>query len=195
MNNAKSFISKLLYNKFLWQLIFSAFLIGTSVFFIRHENVELVRIKAQLAQSNSLFVLTGVFLTGIYIIFQGEMYIHSYLSMGIDIPLKTALRMFLKRNLLSVFLPAGGFSSLVFFTGEVESRGATKSQIHLASTFFAFFSILSVVVVAFPVFGYALLHFQLGDVEILAFLFLILIISIFFIVIIFNCTGKEKPIR
>lgn len=51
--------------------------------------------------------------------------------------------MFLKRNLLSVFLPAGGFSSLAFFTGEVESRGASKSQIHLASTFFAFLSILS----------------------------------------------------
>ena len=57
MNKAKDFISKLLYNKFFWQLIFSAFLIGTSVFFIRHENVELFRIREQLRLSNSWYVL------------------------------------------------------------------------------------------------------------------------------------------
>lgn len=77
MDKAKTFISKLLYNKFLWQLIFSAFLIGTAVFFIRHENLELFRIKDQLRSGNYLYVLTGIFLTGIYIVFQGQMYIHS----------------------------------------------------------------------------------------------------------------------
>jgi phosphatidylglycerol lysyltransferase len=181
MNKASSFISKLLYNKFLWQLIFSAFLIGTAIFFIRHENLELYRIKDQLKASNSYYVMAGILITCIYIIFQGEMYVHSYLAMGINIPLKVAVRMFLKRNLLSVFLPAGGFSSLAFFTGEVENRGASKSQIHLASTFFAFLSILSVVVVAFPVFGYALIRYKLGKVELLAFTFLVFLILAFFI--------------
>lgn len=181
MNEAKSFISKLLYNKFFWQLIFSAFLIGTAVFFIRHENIELYQIKDQLEESNPIYVIAGILMTCVYIIFQGEMYVHSYLSMGISIPLKVAVRMFLKRNLLSIFLPAGGFSSLAFFTGEVESRGASRSQIHLASTFFAFFSILSVVVVAFPVFAFALLKYKLGNVELLAFTFLVFLITIFFI--------------
>lgn len=183
MNKAKSFISKLLYNKFIWQLIFSGFLIGTSVFFIRHENLELFRIKDQLRASNPWYILSGILLTVVYIIFQGKMYIHSYLAMGIKIPLKVALRMFLKRNLLSVFLPAGGFSSLAFFTGEVETRGASKSQIHLASTFFAFFSILSVVVIAFPIIGFALLRYKLQNAELFAFLFLIFIIACFFIII------------
>ncbi len=181
MNSARSFISKLLYNKFFWQLIFSAFLIGTAVFFIRHENLELFRIMDQLKSSNPWYVLAGILMTCVYIVFQGEMYIHSYLAMGISIPLKVAARMFLKRNLLSVFLPAGGFSSLAFFTGEVEGRGASKSQIHLASTFFAFFSILSVVVVALPVFAFALIKYNLGEVELLAFMFLIFLIGTFFI--------------
>lgn len=66
------------------------------------------------------------------------MYAHSYKALGLTIPLKVALRLFLKRNFISIFLPAGGFSSLAFFTGEVENRGASKSQIHLASTIFAF---------------------------------------------------------
>ncbi len=128
MKNAKSFISKLLYNKFLWQLAFSSFLIGTAIFFIRHENVELSRIRDQLSLSNPLYVLAGMTLTGVYIIFQARMYVHSYRAMGIAIPLRVAVRMFLKRNLLSIFLPAGGFSSLAFFTGEVEGSGASKSQ-------------------------------------------------------------------
>jgi phosphatidylglycerol lysyltransferase len=191
MNKPKDFISRLLYNKFFWQLIFSAFLIGTSVFFIRHENVELFRITEQLRLSNAWYVITGVFLTGVYIIFQAQMYIHSYQSMGIKIPLMVALRMFLKRNLLSVFLPAGGFSSLAFFTGEIESRGASKSQIHLASTFFAFFSILSVVAVAFPVFGYALLRYKLGKVELISFAFLIFLIGSFFIAL-YSVARKGK---
>lgn len=72
MNKAKSFISKLLYNKFFWQLIFSAFLIGTSVFFIRHENVELFRITEQLKLSNAWYVLMGILLTGVYIVFQDK---------------------------------------------------------------------------------------------------------------------------
>jgi phosphatidylglycerol lysyltransferase len=191
MNKSKSFISKLLYNKFFWQLIFSAFLIGTSIFFIRHENVELYRITEQLRLSNIWYLLTGILLTGVYVVFQGQMYIHSYLAMGINIPLKVALRMFLKRNLLSVFLPAGGFSSLIFFTGEIESRGATKSQIHLASAFFAFFSILSVVVVAFPVFGFALIRYKLGKIELIAFVFLIFLIASYFIAL-YSVARKGK---
>jgi phosphatidylglycerol lysyltransferase len=182
MNRAKTYISKLLYNKFFWQLIFSAFLIGTAVFFIRHENLELSMIRDKLGSANPWYVFAGILFTGIYIVFQGEMYVHSYLAMGIKIPLNVAVRMFLKRNLLSVFLPAGGFSSLAFFSGEVEEQGVTKSQVHLASTFFAFFSILSVVVVGFPILGLALIKIRLGKAELIAFVFLIfLVVSLFII--------------
>jgi len=183
MDKAKSFISKLLYNKFLWQLIFSLFLLGMAIFFIRHENLELSQIKDQLSGSNPWYVSLGIMLTCIYIIFQAKMYVHSFKSMGIIIPLKVAIRMFLKRNFISVFLPAGGFSSLVFFTGEVESKGASKSQIHLASTFFAFLSILSVVVISFPVFGYALLRYSLHNAELYGFVFMLVMIICFFVVL------------
>ena len=183
MDKAKSFISKLLYNKFLWQLIFSLFLLGMAIFFIRHENLELSQIKDQLSGSNPLYVSLGILLTCVYIIFQAKMYVHSFKSMGIIIPLKVAIRMFLKRNFISVFLPAGGFSSLVFFTGEVESKGASKSQIHLASTFFAFLSILSVVVISFPVFGYALLRYSLHNAELYGFVFMLVMIICFFVVL------------
>lgn len=191
MDKAKSFVSKLLYNKFLWQIIFSSFLIGMAVFFVRHENLEVSRIKDQLAGSNPWYVTLGILLTCVYIVFQGKMYVHSYKSMGIIIPLKVAVRMFLKRNFISVFLPAGGFSSLAFFTGEVESRGASKPQIHLASTLFAFFSILSVVVISFPVFGFALIRYKLQNAELYGFIFLILMIAFFFIFL-YSISQKGK---
>ncbi|MCE5344983.1 MAG: phosphatidylglycerol lysyltransferase domain-containing protein [Bacteroidales bacterium] len=194
MNQAKSFISKLLYNKFTWQLIFSTFLIGMALFFIRHENIELSGIKDQLASSNPWFVALGIFVTCVYIVFQAQMYIHSYKSMGINIPLKAALRLFLKRNFISVFLPAGGFSSLAFFSGEIENRGASKSQIHLASTFFAFFSILSVVIIAFPIFGFALLRYNLQNAELIGFIILILIFIKLFLLI-YSVSKKGKVYR
>jgi phosphatidylglycerol lysyltransferase len=191
MEKSRSFISKLLYNKFIWQLIFSTFLIGMAVFFIRHENLEIFKIKEQLSNSNTWYVSLGIFLTCVYIVFQAQMYVHSYKAMGIDIPLRVALRLFLKRNFLSVFLPAGGFSSLVFFTSEVEKRGASKSQIHLASGFFAFFSILSVVIIAFPVFIFALLHYQLQKAELYGFVFLTVLIAIKFILL-YSISRKGK---
>ncbi len=191
MNKAKSFISKLLYNKFLWQIIFASFLIGMAIFFIRHENLELSRIKEQLSASNPWYVSLGIILTCVYIILQAQMYIHSYKSMGVDIPLRVASRLFLKRNFISVFLPAGGFSSLAFFTSEVESHGASKSQVHLASAFFAFFSILSVVVIAFPIFGFALFAYNLQKAELVGFIFLIVLIAVFF-AFIYSISKKGK---
>jgi phosphatidylglycerol lysyltransferase len=191
MEKANSFISKILYNKFFWQLIFAMFLIGMAVFFIRHENLELSKIGEQLSGSNPLYVGLGILLTCVYIIFQGKMYVHSYKALGITIPLKVALRLFLKRNFISIFLPAGGISSLAFFTTEVENRGATRSQIHLASAFFAFFSILSVAVISFPIFGFALLNYKLQNAELIGFIFLITLILCYFIAI-YSISQKGK---
>ncbi len=165
-----------------------------AAFFIRHENLELSRIREQLAASNGWYVSLGIFLTCVYIFFQAEMYIHSYRSMGIKIPIRVALRLFLKRNFISVFLPAGGFSSLAFFTSEVEEQGVSKSQVHLASAFFAFFSILSVVILAFPVFGFALITYKLQEAEVAGFLFLMVMIALFFAVI-YSISNRGRVYR
>ena len=73
----------------------------------------------------------------------------------------------------------------------MEDKGASKSQIHLASTLFAFISILSVVIVAFPVFAFALIRYKLERIELLAFVFLIFLIGAFF-VLIYSIGSKGK---
>ena len=189
LHQAKAFLSKLVYNKFFWQLILAVFMLSMTIFFIHNEHIELVNIKEKLSESNPYYVALGIFLTVCYVIFQGQMYVHSFKALGITISLRTSLVLFLRRNLISVFLPAGGFASLAFFTGEVEKHGATKSQIHLASTIFGFISILSVVVIAFPILGYALIAHNLQNTELLGFLFLILLTGAF-IALIFSVSKK-----
>ncbi|HAH22987.1 MAG TPA: lysylphosphatidylglycerol synthetase family protein [Prolixibacteraceae bacterium] len=194
MQKAKTFISNIFHNKFSWQLILAASMIGMAVFFISQEHLEVIQIRRQLLESNPWYVFLGIVLTIVYILLQGLMYVHSFRALGNKIPLMVAVRLFLKRNLVSVFLPAGGFSSLLFFTNEIKSEKATKSQIHLASTLFAIIGILSVVVVAIPILGYAMLAYDLRQTELLGFGFLLLLSSSF-IYFIFSISKKGKTYR
>ena len=194
MVNAKKFISAHIHSKFFWQLIMATFMIGMAIFFIRHEQIEVFRIREQLSKSDPWYIALAIALTGTYILLQGQMYIHSFKAVGKKIPILVAVRLFLKRNLVSVFLPAGGFSSLAFFTKEVEGQDISKTQIHLASTLFGFISILSVVVVAVPILCFALLMHELHLAELLGFGFLLLLIFSF-IIFLFSVAQKGKVYR
>ena len=142
-------------SKLLAQAIFTIFSIGIGIWFINHEHTELAEVKRVLFNADWKFVLAGILLTVVYILLQGLMYTASFASIRHRISLLSAVVLFLKRNLISIFLPAGGISSLAFFTDEIEKKGITKSQIHFASTVYGFVGILSVIVVAVPIFIYS----------------------------------------
>lgn len=178
MHKATKFFSKLIYNKFFWQFFVAAFMLAMAIFFFREQRVELFRIKDELYNADPLYIILGIAITGLYVLAQAQMYVHSFKALNKKLPLSSALRLFLKRNLVSVFLPAGGFSSLAFFTKEVEDHGISKSNIHLASTIFGFCGIASVVLVGIPVIGLALLFTHLGTAELLSFLFLLLLTGV-----------------
>jgi phosphatidylglycerol lysyltransferase len=178
MTKPKTLISRILYNKQFLQLILATFMIGIAIFFIGHEHLEVIKIRQQLTQCDPWWVLSGIALTAVYLLFQGLMYVHSFKAIGKKISFKSAVRLYLKRNLVSIFLPAGGFSSLLFFTKEVENEGASKSQIHLASTLFGFVSMMSVVVVAIPILGFAMFNHNVGYTEMMGFAGLILLIAV-----------------
>jgi len=81
------------------------------------------------------------------------------------VSLYDATVLFIKRNLISIFLPAGGVSSLVFFTGTIENKGIKSTKIHFASSIYGFIGILSVVIVAIPAFMYAIVEGTVGSGE------------------------------
>ncbi len=64
-------------------------------------------------------------------------------------------------------MPAGGVTSLAFFTDDIEKEGASKTKIHFASTIYAFTGLLTTVLVAIPILVYALVEGVTGIAEII----------------------------
>ena len=138
------------------QIIVTAFFIGMGLYFLKHERGEFKQIQQTLTTAEPLWVLLGIAITGIYIALQALMYVYSFRSIDSKITFQSALLLFLKRNFISIFLPAGGVSSLAFFTKPLEDQNISKTKIHFASTIYAFVGILSVLVVAIPAVVYSL---------------------------------------
>lgn len=173
MNRIQKYIPRLFYKQIFWQVILALFMIGMALFFIKNEHLELLDIKKQFNQLNPFYLVLGGIVTVIYICLQGEMYVQSFKAVSLSINLKKATSLFLKRNLVSVFLPAGGFSSLVFFSKDIENKEVSKSKIYLASSIYAVFGILSVLIVAVPALYYAFSRHMLHSAEIYGFFFIL----------------------
>jgi phosphatidylglycerol lysyltransferase len=152
-------------SKLIAQFFLTALFFALGIWFLKHERAELVQVKLTLLTSQWNWLLCGVAVTALYIILQGLMYVSSFSSIQCKVSLRDTVNLFLKRNLISVFLPAGGVSSLAFFTGPLEKKGISKTQIHYASTLYAFVGILSVILVAIPAFIYALMQGNSGSSE------------------------------
>jgi phosphatidylglycerol lysyltransferase len=163
--------------KLIAQFVFTLFFFAVGIWFLRHERVEIADVRKVLVHSRWQWILTGIGLTLVYILLQGQMYVFSFASVHRRVSLIDSTILFIKRNLISIFLPAGGISSLAFFTGTVEKKGIKKSQIHFASTIYAFSGILSVVIVAIPIFIYSIFEGTVGSGELYAIGTLVFLIS------------------
>jgi len=183
------------------QFIFTLFFFAIGIWFIKHEGAELVKVKNVLITAKWQWILIGIGLTAIYILLQGQMYVFAFASVRNKVSLIDSTILFIKRNFISIFLPAGGISSLAFFTGEIESKGIKKTEIHFASSLYGFIGILSVTVVAIPAFTYAILQgttlsgelYALGAVMILSLALIVIHRSIIKKGILFKMLVKLSP--
>jgi phosphatidylglycerol lysyltransferase len=151
--------------KIIIQFVLTLFFIAIGIWFIQHERSELVQVKNVIKTANWGWITLGVTLTAVYILLQGMMYVFAFASTRHKVSLFDSTLLFIKRNLISLFLPAGGVSSLAFFTGTIEKKGIKNTQIHIASSIYGFVGILSVVIVAVPAFMYALVEGTIGSGE------------------------------
>src|SRR5665647_919369 len=138
--------------KLITQFLFTALFIILAAWFTFHQKHELITVRNILSDANKYWVIAGLGLVIFYIFIQGVMYVTSFASINIRLGLWNAIILFLKRNFISVFLPAGAVSSLAFFNNEIEKKGITRTQVYFASSIYAFVGILSVVIVAIPAF-------------------------------------------
>ena len=166
--------------KMISSYVFTLFFIGVAIWFVKHEGAELSEVRPLLSKASVVWLLLGIALSIAYVFVHGLMYRASFASVSSKISIGDGTLLYLKRNFVSVFLPAGGVSSLAFFSGNIESKGVSKSQINFASSIYGFVGILSVVVIAIPVFLYGLVEGSIGNGEWVGLFAIILLISALF---------------
>jgi phosphatidylglycerol lysyltransferase len=119
--------------------------------FFRSERKELLQIIPNIENANPFWLMSGLAITLLYIILQSGMYVTSFFSIGLSLKWIDAIELFLKRNFLSIFLPAGGVSSLAYTPSQLRKRGFNKTQIHQASGLYGFAGLSTVFLVGLPV--------------------------------------------
>lgn len=141
-------------SKLIAKFLLAILIIAVGAWFFKHQETEMGQIKYVLLSSRIKYILLGTFLTVIYIILQGEMYKMAFASVNVTVSLQKTVILFLKRNFISIFMPAGGVTSLAFFNDEIEKDGTSGTKIHFASLVYAFTGILTVVLVSVPILIY-----------------------------------------
>jgi len=134
-----------------WQEILAVLMLLLAVIFFRSERKELNAIIPHIRQASPFWLLIGFILTACYFILQGGMYRKSFAAIDLCLSWTHSVILFLKRNFLSVFLPAGGISSLAYSPSQIRKSGFTKTQVHQASGLFGFAGLLTVFIAGLPV--------------------------------------------
>jgi phosphatidylglycerol lysyltransferase len=163
--------------KLVLEALFALLFIGLAIFFIRHQRAEIHDVGIILSNSDSFWILIGIVVTCLYIFMQGLMYFNSFRSVKGHVRLITTIKVYLKRNFVSVFLPAGGVTSLAFFTKDFEYHHISKTKIHFASSIYGFTGVLTVVIISIPILTWAIIRNNISSNQIISFLVVCLIVG------------------
>lgn len=174
--------------KSIFQVALALVSLSLCVYFVKHEGYHLKQSVDLMFNVPWYWVLSGLMVTAIYLFVHGCMYMCSFRTVGVKPTFGSTVLLSLKRSFISVFLPAGGISSLAFFTGPIEQQGISRTKIHLSSTVYGITGFISLALIAIPAIVVLLFKHMLSRELIYSFLFLILLIVgvIFFIVFFFK---------
>lgn len=137
--------------KIVFQIAFSLLFVALGIFFLQQERSEIFNVKEALLHTNAYWLSTGILLIFLFVLVQGLMYVFSFKAIHKKIGVVTGVILYLKRNLISVFLPAGMLTNMAFFNTEVERKeNVDKSEIYIASTIFSLSSILTGILFGIP---------------------------------------------
>jgi phosphatidylglycerol lysyltransferase len=146
-----------------WKELLAVFIVLLAFVFFRSERKEIASIGPQLAAADFNWLLVGLVITIMYILLQGVMYIFSFRSIGLKLNLWDAIELFLKRNLLSVFLPAGGVSSLAYTTSQLRKKELNATKIHQAGAIYGYVGLLTVFIIGVPIILYTIFDHKSFD--------------------------------
>ncbi len=137
--------------KLIFQIAVGLLSVFLGIYFIKHQRAELGEVKTVLIQANKWLLLIGIILVFLFVVIQGFMYQFSFKAVNKFISLKMGILLYLKRNFISVFIPAGTVTNMFFFNKEIEEKeGIEKTVILYASTIFSISSVASSILIAIP---------------------------------------------
>lgn len=137
--------------KLILKIGFAVLFILLGIYFIKHEKSELIQVKAVLLLANKWLVILGILLVLLFTAMQGFMYQYSFRAVQKNISLFSGILIYLKRNFISVFIPAGMITNIFFFNKEIEEKyGIDKTYSYYASTIFSICSVASSILIAIP---------------------------------------------
>ncbi|WP_018629420.1 phosphatidylglycerol lysyltransferase domain-containing protein [Niabella aurantiaca] len=177
-----------------WKEILAVLVILLAFVFFRSERKELQSIFPQLRAADGRWIIAGLVVSALYVLLQALMYIYSFRAMGMRLKLTDAVELFLKRNFLSVFLPAGGISSLAYTTAQLRRRNLNATQIHQASVVYGYVGLLTVFLIGVPVILYNLSKQRHAGAAGLSLLLLGLLLGGVFLIV-YSFRTKGKPYR
>lgn len=141
-----------------WREILALLMLLLAIVFFRSERKELHSIGPQLAQARQQWVWAGIAITGLFLFFQAGMYKKAFDAIGLNLKWADAAVLFLKRNFISIFLPAGGVSALAYSPSQIRRQRFNQSQVHQASALYGFAGLLTVFLAGLPVVVYAVFN-------------------------------------
>lgn len=125
--------------------------------FLQSEGIRVSEVRDALQQSDRRLLWAGGFLSLLYIVLHAAMYREGFFAIGRRVGLWPLVRLYLKRNFISVFLPAGFLSSQAFFSEEVvKNSRVSEREMLAASGIFSFAGLLSMVLLIVPALGWLL---------------------------------------
>ena len=158
MTKSKSHIITRFFRKLHLKELFTIAMVLVAIFFFRQQRHELQSLGTSLKTAHSFYLVLGIVFTAIYILLQSLLYVYSFKAVKGNIKLISAVELFLKRNVISVFLPAGAISSLAYLPKNIKRQQVHKHQVHQASAIYGFIGTFSVFIVGIPVILYMAIH-------------------------------------
>jgi phosphatidylglycerol lysyltransferase len=143
-----------------WREILAVLMLLLAVIFFRNERKELQHIIPRISHAKPVWLIAGGCLTIIYFFLQGGMYRKSFSAIGLSLHWNNAVILYLKRNLIGIFLPAGNVTSLAYSPSEIRKAGFNQTQVHQSGAIFWFAGMLTIFIAGLPVVMYTI--FQTG---------------------------------
>ncbi|PSR56509.1 lysylphosphatidylglycerol synthetase family protein [Adhaeribacter arboris] len=178
--------------KGIWQAGLTLIIVFFCIFFVKHEGTELPLAFTKIQQTSFGLGLVALLVSLFYAVLNAGIYFCSFAAVNARVSLPLLVRVFLKRNLLSVFLPAGGVSSLAFFNNSILKQKVLPAQNSQATFLYVFASYASLLLIALPVIGLLTLRGNLSNNLLIAFSTLLVVaVGILILIITFFRRGRS----